>query len=261
MVQHQRRSLSILNETPTINEGPKLLHEVVPYSSDAPAIEFLEHGFKRRKFPYQKLHALSNILARRITDLTATLENASAVIPILLPQCPELYIAMLAILKAGKAFCPLNLDIPEERLKFILSDVSADVLITNTGLSDRARSVEDVQTIYVDYELLNVKENSTAALPYVDSTDLAYVLYTSGSTGLPKAVSVSHRAVTQSLLAHDPHIPDSTRFLQFAATTFDVSIFEIFFPWFRGRTLVGCPRAQMLEYLPGMMKALDADAA
>ncbi|KAF2632433.1 nonribosomal peptide synthetase-like protein 2 [Macroventuria anomochaeta] len=262
MVQHHERgqSLSILNKTPTAIEGPTLLHELVPHSSDSSAIEFLEHG-KRRKFSYQRLHALSDILARRIIDLTATLENASIVIPILLPQCPELYIVLLAILKAGKAFCPLNLDVPDERLRFILSDVSADLFITNTGFSDRMRSVHEVQTICVDHELLKANQNDTTALPHVASTDLAYVLYTSGSTGLPKAVSVSHRAVTQSLLAHDGHIPDFARFLQFAAPTFDVSIFEIFFPWFRGRTLVGCPRTQMLEDLPGAIKTLEADAA
>jgi ferricrocin synthase len=261
MVQHHTQRLSILNQTPKTFEGPTLLHELVPQSSSASAVEFLEYGTKIRKFSYQKLHALSNILAQRIIDLTATLENASAVIPVLLPQCPELYIVLLAILKAGKAFCPLNLDIPDERLKFILSDVSADLLISTTGLSSRLGSVGDVRLICVEQELRQGEENAVAALPPVNSTDLAYVLYTSGSTGLPKAVSVSHRAVTQSLLAHDHHIPGFTRFLQFAAPTFDVSIFEIFFPWFRARTLVSSPRARMLEDLPGVIKILEADAA
>ena len=256
-----KQRLSILNETPTALDGPALLHELVPQSSDASAIDFLEHGIKRRKFSYQRLHALSDILAQRIVELTATLKNASAVVPILLPQCPELYIVLLAILKAGKAFCPLNLDIPDERLRFILSDVSADLLITNTAHLDRLHSMHEVQTICVDQELLKGNETNTVALPYVNSTDLAYVLYTSGSTGLPKAVSVSHRAVTQSLLAHNSHIPDFARFLQFAAPTFDVSIFEIFFSWFRGRTLVGCLRERMLEDLPGTIETLEVDAA
>ena len=263
MVQRHRpgQGLSILNENPKFIEGPTLLHELVPLSSDAPAIEFLENGFKRRKFSYQRLHALSDILAKRIIELTEALENASVIIPILLPQCPELYIVLLAILKAGKAFCPLNLDIPEERLRFILSDISAGLLITNTGLMDRVHSAKEVQTVCVDHELLIVDETNIIALPYINTTDLAYVLYTSGSTGVPKAVSISHRAATQSVLAHDRHIPNFARFLQFAAPTFDVSIFEIFFPWFRGRTLVGCSRAQMLEDLPGTIKTLEADAA
>ncbi|KAH6616759.1 hypothetical protein C7974DRAFT_51796 [Boeremia exigua] len=261
MVQPQQHKLSILNETPRTFEGPELLHKLVPQVSTVSAIDFLEHGIKRRKFSYQQLHTLSDILAQRIIELTATLENASAVVPVLLPQCPELYIVLLAILKAGKAFCPLNLDTPDERLKFILSDISADLLITNTTLLDRLQSKHEVRTICADRELLNGDELNATALPHIDSTDLAYVLYTSGSTGLPKAVSVSHRAVTQSLLAHDSHIPGFARFLQFAAPTFDVSIFEIFFPWFRGKTLVGCLRERMLEDLPGIIETLAVDAA
>ncbi|KAJ8117348.1 hypothetical protein OPT61_g1437 [Boeremia exigua] len=261
MVQHHIQKLSILNESPKAFGGPNLLHELVPQTSSASAIDFLEHGIKRRKFSYQQLHTLSNTLAQRITELTATLENASAVVPVLLPQCPELYIVLLAILKAGKAFCPLNLDTPDERLRFILSDISADLLVTTSTCLDRLHSVHGIRTICADRELLEGNDTSAVALPSVDSTDLAYVLYTSGSTGLPKAVSVSHRAVTQSLLAHDRHIPDFTRFLQFAAPTFDVSIFEIFFPWFRGRTLVGCLRERMLEDLPGTIEMLAADAA
>lgn len=257
----KRQSLSILNKNPKSIEGPTLLHELVPLSSEVSAIDFLEHGFKRRKFSYQQLHALSDVLARRIIDLTATLDNASAIVPILLPQCPELYIVLLAVLKAGKAFCPLNLDVPEERLRFILSDISADILITNAGFLDRTHSMREVRTICVDHELLNVIENDTTTLPNVDTSARAYVLYTSGSTGLPKAVSVSHRAVTQSLLAHERHIPEFARFLQFAAPTFDVSIFEIFFPWLRGRTLVACSRSQMLEDLPAAIRSLEADAA
>jgi amino acid adenylation domain-containing protein len=263
MVQQQKREkdLSILNENPNFVEGPTLLHELVPTSSGASAIEFLEHGFKRRKFSYQRLHALSDILARRIIELTATLEYASAIIPVLLPQCPELYIVLLGILKAGKAFCPLNLDIPEERLRFILKDVSADLVVTNAAYLDQVLAMDEVHAVCVDHELLNANSDNPTILPCIDTTDLAYVLYTSGSTGLPKAVSVSHRAVTQSLLAHDRHIPEFTRFLQFAAPTFDVSIFEIFFPWFRGRTLVGRSRTQMLEDLPGTIQTMEADAA
>ncbi|KAI9881684.1 MAG: non-ribosomal peptide synthetase nps2, partial [Watsoniomyces obsoletus] len=86
-------------------------------------------------------------------------------------------------------------------------------------------------------------------------------MYTSGSTGLPKGVKMSHLSVTQSLLAHDRHIPVFKRFLQFAAPTFDVAIFEVFFPFLRGATLIGCTRERMLADLPGVIVALDADAA
>ncbi|CAO2658275.1 Nn.00g059980.m01.CDS01 [Neocucurbitaria sp. VM-36] len=253
--------LSILNRHPSVLQGPVLLHELVRASSNRPAIDFLEHGSRRRILCYKALHALSDALAGKITGILAKLESASPIIPVFLPQGPELYIALLAILKAGKAFCPLNLDTPAERLMFILRDVSADLIITTSIWSDKIRATTAIRALHVDDELLERDHHSIPQLPQVDHNNLAYVLYTSGSTGLPKAVSVSHRAVTQSLLAHDRHIPDFDRFLQFAAPTFDVSIFEIFFPWFRGRTLVGCTRAQMLDDLPRIIRVLEIDAA
>ncbi|EOA83000.1 uncharacterized protein SETTUDRAFT_141443 [Exserohilum turcica Et28A] len=254
--------LSIINEPPSILHGPGLLHELIPrLHHDATAIDFLEHGSKRRRFSYSTLHSLSDALAARMTEILARLESASPIIPVFLPQSPELYVVLLAILKAGKAFCPLNLDTPPERLRFILDDISANLIITFASYHDYIRAATTIEVVLADHELPSCNSHLSCSIPQPSTDHLAYVLYTSGSTGLPKAVSVSHRAVTQSLLAHDRHIPDFSRFLQFAAPTFDVSIFEIFFPWFRGKTLVGCTRAQMLDDLPRTIVNLEVDAA
>lgn len=251
--------LAIINEWPTVLEGPDLLHELVSPSSDAVAVDFLEHESKRRTITYKTLHTLSDSLARTIIKTLDKLDHASPVVPVLLPQCPELYICILAILKAGKAFCPLNLDTPRERFSYIIDDISADIIITSSRHQDGIPEAIGVDVLLVD-DPTEENERPEPNLSRVDAEDLAYVLYTSGSTGMPKAVSISHRAVTQSLLAHDRHIPDFVRFLQFAAPTFDVSIFEIFFPWYKGRTLVGCSRSQMLEDLPKTIRVLNVDA-
>ncbi|KAI4959789.1 NRPS [Alternaria arbusti] len=225
--------LSVLNQRPSILSGPDLLHELVrPLDHDATAIDFLEYGSKRRKFSYKDLHSLSDALAGSITERLAKLESASPVIPVFLPQSPELYIVLLAILKAGKAFCPLNLDTPTQRLKFILDDISADLLITSSILDERIRAAINIDVVSVDKELCDREAQPIIDLRRPNTKDLAYVLYTSGSTGKPKAVS-----------------------------TFDVSIFEIFFPWFRGRTLVSSTRAHMLDDLPGAINNLEVDAA
>jgi amino acid adenylation domain-containing protein len=259
--QTTKHNMSIINEHPSLLQGPDLLHKLVAPASTAVAIDFLDDGSKRRQFSYEALHTLSNSLARKISKSLENSEYGSAIVPVLLPQCPEFYIVILAILKAGKAFCPLSLDAPAERLDFILKDVSASLLITDSARGRFLNTRPGIITLYVDQDSLWEEENCSLLSTNVHTRDLAYVLYTSGSTGLPKAVSVSHRAVTQSLLAHDRHIPHFTRFLQFAAPTFDVSIFEIFFPWYRGCTLASRTRVHMLDNLPESIRALGVDAA
>lgn len=256
-------ALSVLNRHAKLLHGPDHLHHLVRSSSAAggPAIDFLEHGVKRRVLTYHELHVASDALAASIRARLASLEYASDIVPVLLPQSPELYIALLAVLKAGRAFCPIGLDSPPERIAFILKDISAAIVVTAADFQEKLPSPTSVQVLLLDSD-----ERATPMPPEPETRDsrqslLAYVLYTSGSTGLPKAVSVSHRAVTQSLLAHDQHIPPFTRFLQFAAPTFDVSIFEIFFTLYRGCTLVGCTRENMLNDLPATIALLQADAA
>lgn len=255
-------TLSILSPNPSPLPGPSLLHELICQPPDlaAIAIDFLENG-SNRQLSYAELYRASTSLAQQISRWLEGVKSGPAVIPVFISQSPELYVALIAVLKAGKAFCPLSLDTPDERLEFMLKDLSATVVLTTSGRQPDAFRRTNVEPISVNLNALlsedEVRPNPVSGLP----ASTAYVLYTSGSTGLPKAVSVSHRAVTQSLLAHDRHIPSFQRFLQFAAPTFDVSIFEIFFPLFRGKTLVGCSREHMLNNLPAVISDLRVDAA
>ncbi|KAH6843467.1 hypothetical protein B0I37DRAFT_437805 [Chaetomium sp. MPI-CAGE-AT-0009] len=260
-VREVEAALSIVNHPPTRLLGPSLLHLLVQNSSQdgQAAIDFLSPDGSRTFLSYAELHEASEALACRLSALIGPLDSLKPfVIPVLVPQSPELYIALLAILKAGGAFCPMNLDVPVERAKFILEDVSAKVVITTSELAPKLPDG--------DQAVLLIDGDRCAKLPAVNThrqpapTDLAYVMYTSGSTGTPKGVGISHDAATQSLLAHDRHIPQFSRFLQFAAPTFDVSVFEIFFPLYRGKTLVSCARSALLNDLPGVIREMDVDA-
>ncbi|KAK7993038.1 hypothetical protein PG988_001832 [Apiospora saccharicola] len=278
--------------------GPRFLHELIPHqgsSEGTPALDWSDRDGRQSTLSYPELHRLSDGLAARIThELELQLQDEtepndrsgcpSPVVPLMIPQSPELYLAVLAILKCGGAFCPLNLDAPSERVGFILGDVKASIVLTTRALAPSILPRDGVacKVLCVDELLLDLdslssampETNGTTATatatatalasqerkPPPDERDLAYVMYTSGSTGTPKGVGVSHLAATQSLLAHDRHLPAFSRFLQFAAPTFDVSVFEIFFPLFRGATLVGCDRARLLTDLPGVIRQLDVDA-
>ncbi|PKS11300.1 hypothetical protein jhhlp_003062 [Lomentospora prolificans] len=273
-------SVSIINPEPVRLPGPNLLHHLVSSSgfSGGTAIDALLADGSRVALSYQELHAASDSLAAKIQaqlHIHSSKPTSGYIIPILLRQCPELYISLLAVLKAGGAFCPLNLDAPSERVRFILEDTNAKVLITTKDLKARLPAgLDGVKILVLDDA--DAAEGTEASLaprmlqcsyhydvdtPFaVNEKDLAYIMYTSGSTGTPKGVGVSHQAVTQSLLAHDRHIPRFRRFLQFAAPTFDVSVFEIFFPLYRGSTLVSCNREAMLDDLPAVITDLEVDA-
>ncbi|RSL79006.1 hypothetical protein CEP51_007720 [Fusarium floridanum] len=251
--------LSILNPRALRLPGPNLLHQLVKPPSQQTALDYMGNN-RRHSYTYRQFHDAADALARRITHASGS-QDGQLVVPVLIHQSPLLYISLLAILKAGGAFCPLNIDAPPERVKFILGDVAATVVLVSRELASGIPHDVSATIITVDGDE-DITEPSHVDLQHriPRPEDLAYVMYTSGSTGTPKGVGISHDAATQALLAHDRHIPSFSRFLQFAAPTFDVSVFEIFFPIFRGVTLVTVRRVEMLNDLPAVLRRMDVDA-
>lgn len=264
-------SLSIVNEHPQILDGPKFVHDLINWRehSKSCALDFLLEDGRRCTYTYHELWNCVVALAAELSNTQdASARNGSssqAVIAILLPQCPALYIAILAILNVHAAYCPITIDSPIDRIKFVVGDVSADIVITTKNLRSVATWENGPRVVVLDEAPTSVavskQDCSSNGSIDMNEHDLAYVMYTSGSTGKPKGVALSHLAVSQSLLAHDRHIPRFTRFLQFAAPSFDVCQFEILFTFYRGATLVGCYRQKLLNDLPGVLNELNVDAA
>ena len=262
-------SLSVANHPPKRLNGPQFLHQLInqDVSRSAPAVDFWDHGGQRTTLTYQALEERSSNLASHLSRIRLRKGiplDSSKVIALLLPQSPALYISILAVLKTGSAFCPLAVDTPVDRLNFIIEDVAADIIITASSLANCIPENDNSPAlVFYDGEWDGGKgpETKDLPIPEISTNDFAYIYYTSGSTGSPKGVAILHSSVVQSLLAHDYHIPHFSRFLQFATPTFDVFIFEMFFPLYRGKTIVSQNKQDLLLDLPRFINDTNIDAA
>ena len=148
-------------------------------------------------------------------------------------------IAVLAILKAGAAYLPLDPEYPYERLSFMLEDARVSVVLTEQHLvNELPAQCAHLISLDTDAELIAAESDTKPASGAI-AENLAYVIYTSGSTGRPKAVMMSHRAVCNLIAFQLSSSSGPTaRTLQFASLNFDVSVQEMFSTWCAGGTLV-----------------------
>jgi amino acid adenylation domain-containing protein/non-ribosomal peptide synthase protein (TIGR01720 family) len=182
---------------------------------------------------YRELADRSGRLARMLIDRGAGTERF---VGVAIPRSLELVIALVAVLKAGAAYVPLDPDYPAARLKFMLADASPVLLLTVRALADRL-SWGDIPRIAVDEAPLT--DGPTAAAPH-SAEHPAYLIYTSGSTGRPKGVVITHTAILNRLLwMQDRYRLDgSDRVLQKTSASFDVSVWEFFWPLITGAGIV-----------------------
>ncbi|MFO3676742.1 AMP-binding protein, partial [Pseudomonas protegens] len=122
-------------------------------------------------------------------------------VAIAMPRCAEIMVAFLAVLKAGGVYVPLDIEYPQDRLRYMMQDSGAWLLLTQNHLLDRLPIPDGLPTLSV--ERAADFAGYPASAPQVDLAEenLAYVIYTSGSTGLPKGVAVSHGPLAMHSLA------------------------------------------------------------
>ena len=155
----------------------------------------------------------------------------------------EMMVGILGILKAGGAYLPLDPAYPIERIRFMLEDTKAPVLLTSQRLAVRS-PMSFINVVCLDTDWAEIAAESGMNLPVEETSDkLAYVNYTSGTTGTPKGVLITHRALVNASLAAVFHydLKESDRVLQFASPSFDVAAEEMFPTWVAGGVLVMKP--------------------
>ncbi|MBQ4878622.1 amino acid adenylation domain-containing protein [Pseudoalteromonas luteoviolacea] len=195
--------------------------------------------FEDKSLSYAQLDAQANQLARYLCAQGVSAEQPVA---ICMERSLELVVAMLAIQKAGAAYVPIDTQDPAERKQYILDSSEARWLVTQSELVASLPSSEHYQCLVVDDpEVLTLcAEYECTSLPYQCDDGLAYVIYTSGSTGQPKGVATGHRALSNRIdwMQRTYPLDAQDKVLQKTPYTFDVSIWEFFWPLSAGATLV-----------------------
>ncbi len=186
---------------------------------------------------YADLDARANRLAHHLQGLGV---GPDVTVATCLRRSPEMAVALVGVLKAGGACVPLDPTYPTERLAAMLDDAKVGALVTEKGLAQRLAAI-DAPIVVVDSDGADIaRQPSTAPDRRVTSQHLAYVLYTSGSTGEPKGVMLTHAGLVEHSLAVSAlfELSERDRVLQFCSISFDVSVEEMFPTWAAGGTVV-----------------------
>ncbi|AUT01014.1 non-ribosomal peptide synthetase [Nostoc sp. CENA543] len=232
----QQKLLLEWNDTQADDPVGKCLHELFAQQAeltpDAVAVVF-----ENEQLTYQQLNTQANQLAHYLQSLGV---RAEVLVGIYLERSLSMIVALLAVLKAGGGYVPLEVDYPQQRLAYISEDSEISVLITQESLLNSLPVVGvKVIALHQEWDVLNSQDQENPVSAVVPE-NLACVLYTSGSTGRPKGVMLTHAALVShcSAISEAFSLTSSDRVLQFAAFGFDVAVEEIFPTWFKGGTVV-----------------------
>lgn len=212
----------------------KLLEENSIKNPDGIAVEI-----GNQKMTYAELNRRSDCIAQMLKDRGI---NKEAIVAISMHRTLELMVGIMGILKAGAAYLPMDPINPEGRIKYMLQDSGAKIVLTLSEYCDRLENLQTgVEIINLEDQKLYMYEGEKLNVS-VEPSETAYVIYTSGSTGKPKGVIVEHHSLMNFLFCinntFDTSICEKDRALSLTSISFDVSVCELFLPLAFGATLV-----------------------
>jgi amino acid adenylation domain-containing protein len=234
--QERTRVIEDWNRTDVKHPRQILLHEAVSeHAARTPMAIALD--CEGETLTYAKLEARANQLAHHLRAAGARPEQP---VGLYLERGADMVIGLLAILKAGAAYLPLDPDLPEARLTYLLEDAGVAVVLSRTTLVDGLSKFSG-RVVDLDMERESIAGRSTDAPARSEWAEhqLAYVIYTSGSTGMPKGVTLQHSGLCNLIETQMTAfaVSSADRVLQFARLSFDASIWEIGMALRAGATL------------------------
>ena len=233
--KEKNKILSDWNLTQTDYPKKLCVHQVfekqVQKTPSAIAVKFGEN-----KLTYQELNEKSNQLANNLLSKNVLPQDRVA---LFMERSIDLLISTLAILKVGAIYVPLDPSYPLERLQFMVDDVQAKLLLTQSTLKESV-SKFNTQLLFLNEETDNLLEEKSNNINIeITSEDLAYIMYTSGSTGNPKGVTVPHKAINRLVInTNYVEISENDKIAQIANTSFDAATFEIWGALLNGAEII-----------------------
>lgn len=211
------------------------------------------------RLTYDQLDRAANRLARRLQALGV---GPGTLVGMLLPRSANVYVALLAILKSGAAYVPIDPDYPPERVSDILADSQACALVTVSEMAPRhAAFAGHVVRLDADRDALACERDERLSIAdrAAHWRSLCYVIYTSGSTGRPKGVEIEHRSACHLVRAEGRlfQVQPEDRVFQGFSIAFDASVEEVWLAFFAGATLV-VGTAEMIRSGPALAGTLTA---
>ena len=197
--------------------------------------------FRDQEISYAELNSKANRLALSLQALGAKPDN---LIGLFIERSIDMVVGLLAILKSGAAYVPLDPSYPHDRIDLMIADSQASILLTHSSLRDRLPA-NNAAVVCVDNLLpdisVDLADKRLSLINAVTPNHLAYVIYTSGSTGIPKGVMVEHRNVLNFMAGMDDSLDYSGQpgvWLAVTSISFDISVLEIFWSLTRGFKVV-----------------------
>ena len=225
---------AVLTQPTTMSESiPAVFAEQVAHAPEAVALTF-----EGRSMTYRELDEAANRLAHLLVEQGA---GPGRRVALLFSRSAEAIISILAVLKAGAAYVPIDPAVPAARVEFMVGDAAPMAALTSTGLAERLANY-DLPVFEVDDP--RIDSYPSTGLPAPAADDVAYIIYTSGTTGVPKGVAITHHNVTQLMESLGARLSLAGQvWSQWHSLAFDVSVCEIWGALLHGGRLVVVPES------------------
>ncbi|HJT20927.1 MAG TPA: amino acid adenylation domain-containing protein [Nitrospira sp.] len=208
---------------------------------DAVAVSMMD-----RLYTYRELNAEANRLARLLSRLG---NDRQLVVGLCLERSVEMVTALLGIMKSGGSYVPLDPDYPRDRVRFMVEDSGAELVVTTSALAERF-SGQSCRVVCLDRIQETLRQEPDDDLPPASTVeDIVYILYTSGSTGQPKGVAIRHRSLVNFLwsMKREPGCSATDIMLSLTTLSFDIAGLELYLPLLVGARVEIVPRHVSME--------------